>query len=99
MKTKVKRIVVNVTERDIKRAPKVRQGYASILSSCPVALALRRATRNPDVAVSGGSRNDAIVVGTFRGYAGKRVQKFILDFDNKRPVKPFKFNLVLRPAE
>ncbi len=73
---------VIVTERDIKGANRCNS------MRCPIARALHRAGKK-DWSVGSDECGDAEISVPLP----KKAQKFIADFDNQQPVKPFSFNL------
>lgn len=83
----MKRVRINVTQRDIDR------GVRSTLTSCPIALAIkRRVVEDSTVAVT----QFAVLYGTFMSSPFPyRATQFIYHFDLGKPVKPFTFTLEL----
>lgn len=80
--TEMKRIKVCVTKEDIK------QGFRNAPAYCPVAKALHRATGEtwyvygPEVAKAGREEHQQL---------SREATRFIVRFDTKKRVKPFKF--------
>ncbi len=77
---------IEVTQRDISR------GERGSITHCPVALAIKRATRR-GACVS----NECASVGDEDIFLPARVGKFIEAFDARKPVKPFTF-IMRKPA-
>ena len=82
-------MIVEVTRKDIDL------GIAKSRHACPVALAVRRATKTPR------SEFEQVSVtreGVCHGFvkftrASRRLRRFIKRFDDQKPVEPFKFRL------
>lgn len=77
-------MIVKVTKQDIK------EGMRNIHSSCPVALAIKRATGVDYVSVG-----DVVFLGEDIVRVSRAVDRFVTRFDDKKPVKPFNFRLTL----
>ena len=87
-----KRLIVNVTARDIKLGQTPNQ-TGPCFKNCAIARALQRLLKNPNAtwAYSYGDGGD----NTPRLYAvdGKKTTDFVTDHDAGRAVKPFKFEI------
>lgn len=59
-------------------------------NQCPVALAIKRQTREADVHVT---YEGSIFVGNAFSYGSESVRRFINKFDRGEPVEPFRFDL------
>ncbi len=77
-------IIINVTQEDID------QGQPHKSRTCPVALAIQRATNIENIEV--GHIGCAILIKRYITFPDG-VQNFIQKFDNKLPVDPFSFEL------
>lgn len=75
----MKKILVNVTARDIEN------GEAGVCSMCPIALALKRK------GLKGWVLPVSVMVDGTYVVLPENASDFIEMFDNKKPVKPFKF--------
>lgn len=76
-------MLINVTPEDIANGARCDDSH------CPIALALVRECKEDNVTVS----LDAIYVGPRRFDAPSAVSRFVVDFDEARPVTPFTFIL------
>ena len=79
----MKVITISVTALDITR------GNKGGSTNCPIARATRRCGRTKHVSVGA----TGITVGEGRYNLPKTAQRFVQDFDNELPVKPFSFKL------
>ena len=77
-------MIINVTRQDI------RNGDKDGRYSCPVALAIKRHTQNPDVVVD---EEIAEISGKYYELP-RSATRFILKFDKTGKGKPFKFRLI-----
>ena len=76
-------VKICVTQKDINT------GKKESMRACPIAKAVRRATKKTGIEVTGGSvwiKNDRYNLPT-------RARRFVSRFDGELPVKPFQFNL------
>ena len=93
-KTNSKKVTVEVTERDIRR------GITADPRSCPIALALKRATRKKNVAVFNEDadlrNNDRDWLTEWSAKMPRRATRFVDQFDKGYTVKPIKFNLTFK---
>ena len=78
----MKRVKIEVTDLEI------RNGQTFDPFGCPIALALLREFPN---VYHGGVDPGFIDMNNFRIKVTRKAKKFIKDFDNKIPVKPFSF--------
>lgn len=80
---------ITVTKKDIEN------GFPASCSSCPIALAIRRATRKNILVGSSEIGHPAIGFKDIK--LPKKVRLFIERFDQDIPVKPFSFTLDTLP--
>jgi hypothetical protein len=80
------KVIINVTAKNIK------EGRISDPHHCPISEAVRRRFPNVD-RVDTGSEEVSAVYETFEAKASlpERAQSFIIQFDNGKKVKPFRF--------
>lgn len=76
-------MLIKVTKQDIKK------GVRYSFRNCPVARAVKRATKITNVYVVGPS----IMMNEQRFRVSRAVDEFQCRFDGKKPVKPFSFRL------
>lgn len=74
---------ITITKNHIKRGKRYRSEY------CPIALGLKERFKKEDVRVQQYNAE----IGIYYIPLSQRACKFIEDFDNKKKVKPFSFNL------
>ena len=84
-KTLYKLVTVKVT------APLIRRGQPKDTQSCPVALAVRRAIKKPEVMV-----DDEVTWDEGFVALPARIRRWIQRFDLGKPVKPIEFTLRIR---
>ena len=90
----MKQLTINVTQEDIDK------GNRNATTSCPVARAINRATKDIVSNVSGFAielyglmPNNSLFTIVYREEPTKAVKTFIKRFDSNQPVKPFSFVL------
>jgi hypothetical protein len=85
-----KPVTIEVTQRDISR------GVPADCSKCPVALAVRRATKIRKIAADTSGLFRIAPYTEFARFTAKHpARKFIKDFDAGEPVEPFSFEVEL----
>jgi hypothetical protein len=77
------KILVEVTQRDIRCAT------SGECDKCAIALALKKHFPTESVNVTG----EVAIIGGRHYRLPQSVVRFILDFDNERPIAPFSFHL------
>lgn len=92
---KVKRKIVSVTARDIERGQGAEGKDGPCFETCAIARALQRLFKNPKAnwAYRYGD------VGNVRWFAveSERTYSFVIDHDQNKQVRPFRFTIEVRP--
>lgn len=85
------KLLIEVTEEDIKRAIAYRKRDNNVSTTCPVALAVKRAIDHKGIAVGMNSIHTSMRASQSIGSLPEKACKFIRTFDSHGDVEPIKF--------